>query len=373
MARTIERIPFQRGHLRSEVLVGSGALGAAPWPALLDMRARHFLVADAAVYAIYGSAILSRLQAHGDVVPLLVAQGEAGKGHGEYLRVAQEISRARGDRNSTVISLGGASTNNVAGFAAATVMRGLRLVHIPTTLLAQLDGAIDFKQSINCDGVKNLIGAFYAPSMIVVDPMFLQSLASRHLWNGCAEAIKHGLIQDSSFVEFLEKSIGNESFGFWEACTRRTIRLKVRVMESDRYEQLEMLLQYGHAFGHALESASRNELLHGEAISIGMCLSAGLALKMGVCSAGVVEKHIQLLEAYRLPTRIPAGIQITEILAFMARDKYKVAGKLLLALPAAVGRAAQWGEGVATTVDESMVREVLQHDDVCAPRVPLRA
>lgn len=347
-----------RKHLRTEVLMQRGALEAVDWQDQLRARANHFLLADSHVMALHGECLKESLRCIGSRLHLITVEpGEATKSAEVYLRVTKEISAVGVERSSTLISFGGAVTSNLAGFVAATLLRGIRLIHIPTTLLAQLDGTVDFKQAINLDGVKNLIGSFYAPVLVVLDPRFLATLPERHLANGFAEGLKHSICQDAALYQlFLDRATDRSSW-FLEESIQRTVALKIRLLEADSYDEAEMLLQYGHAVGHALESVSHNQLLHGEAISIGMCVSAELALALGMCDPSVVQAHYRLFSAYRLPTQIPAGCSIDEVLRLIYRDKYRTEGMQQMALIREVGVPATANGSLAIAVTEAALRQ----------------
>jgi 3-dehydroquinate synthase len=347
-----------RKHLRTAVLMQQGALEAVDWADELKASTNHFLLADSHVMALHGQCVQDALSRCGARLRLITVEpGESTKSVEVYLRVTKEISSIGVERNSTLISFGGAVTANLAGFVAATLLRGIRLIHIPTTLLAQLDGTVDFKQAINLDGVKNLIGSFYAPVLIVLDPRFLATLPERHVVNGFAEGLKHSLCQDAALYErFLERAT-DRSDGFLEESVQRTVSLKIRLLESPVYDEAEMLLQYGHAVGHALESVTHNELLHGEAIAIGMCVSAELSLALGLCSADTVDAHYRLFEAYGLPTHIPAGCSIDEVLRLIYRDKYRTDGMQQMALIREIGVPVSIDGSLAISVAEDDLRQ----------------
>lgn len=326
-----------RGHLRSRVLISENAMATAPWAEELRGRSQHFLVADEHVFSLHGAAVMNELRKHGKIEVILVAEGEDAKSPNEFLKVATHISSMGSDRSSTLVSLGGASTNNMAGFVAATVLRGIRLIHIPTTLLAQLDGAIDFKQAINVDGVKNMLGSFYAPSLIVVDPSFLRTLPERHMTNGLAEGLKHALIQDRELLRFFWGNVGNRSPEFLVNAILRTVVLKAQLLQSNKYDDVELLLQYGHAVAHALESAIGKSLLHGEAVAIGMCVTSEIAKELKICDEAAVVEHYELLSVYGLPTTIPTTVGAEGIVHYMRRDKYRAEGMQMMSFAAAPG------------------------------------
>jgi 3-dehydroquinate synthase len=347
-----------RKHLRTEVLMQQGALDAVDWEARLKPRANHFLIADSHVMALHGESLKNSLRRIGAGLHLItVDAGESTKSVDVYLRVIKQISSIGVERSSTLISFGGAVTANLAGFVAATLLRGIPLIHIPTTLLAQLDGTIDFKQAINLDGVKNLIGSFYAPALIVVDPRFLATLPERHIVNGFAEALKHALCQDRDLYRLLLAKAADRSGAFLEASIQRTVALKIPLLESESYDDAEMLLQYGHAIGHALESVTHSELLHGEAIAIGMCVSAEIALLLGLCSPAVVDAHYELFAAYGLPTRIPSECDIGGVLKLIYRDKYRADGMQQMALLGEIGVPITVDGSLAVPVPEDALRQ----------------
>jgi 3-dehydroquinate synthase len=347
-----------RKHLRTDVLMQQGALEAVDWQNQLRARANHFLLADSYVMSLHGQCLQESLRRVGTRLHLIsVDPGEATKSVEVYLRVTKEISSVGVERSSTLISFGGAVTANLAGFVAATLLRGIRLIHIPTTLLAQLDGTVDFKQAINLDGVKNLIGSFYAPVLVVLDPRFLETLPERHMANGFAEALKHSLCQDPALYQlFLDRATDRSSW-FLEESIQRTVTLKIRLLESDSYDDAEMLLQYGHAVGHALESVTHSSLLHGEAISIGMCVSAELALALGLCEPSVVQAHYRLFRAYGLPTHIPSECSIDDVLRLIYRDKYRTDGMQQMALIREVGVPVTVNGSLTISVSEDALRQ----------------
>lgn len=351
-------IKIRRQHLYTEILMQDGALDSVDWQAQLRPRTNHFLIADSHVLALHGQCLEKSLRRVGTGLHVInVEPGEAAKSVEVYVRVTKEISALKADRNSTLISFGGASTANLSGFIAATLLRGIRLIHIPTTLLAQLDGTIDFKQAINLDGVKNLIGAFYAPALVVVDPRFLLTLSEQHLVNGFAEGLKHSLVQDEGLFRLFLANAADRSGSFLQESIQRTIALKVLLMESDSYDEAEMLLQYGHAIGHALESVTHNRLLHGEAISIGMCVSAEVSLALGLCDSGTVESHYELLEAYGLPTHIPTECPIENVLRLIYRDKYRCDGMQQMALVRKVGTPVTVNGSLGISIEEGALRQ----------------
>ncbi|MCY9517109.1 3-dehydroquinate synthase [Paenibacillus apiarius] len=245
------------------------------------------------------------------------------------------------DRKSTVVALGGGVVGDLAGFVAAAYMRGVRFVQVPTTILAH-DSSVGGKVAVNHPLAKNIIGAFHQPEMVLYDTSTLQSLPDRDVRSGLAEMIKHGLIWDQAFVawceehaeQLLDKDEEALTYGLLQGCA-----IKAAVVSQDERENdLRAILNLGHTIGHALEAvAGYGELLHGEAIAIGMIGSARLAEQMGIAAevAGYTER---LMSSFGLPTAIPAQYDTEQIIAAMMHDKKFKEGRTLFVLPTAIGR-----------------------------------
>ena len=336
------------------ILVGAGLLDTLPEQ--LDRLGLHgalWLIADAAVYPHYGSAIEASLQSAGrKIQSYQVPSGESSKD----LAVAEQLYGwliAGGvERRDVILALGGGVAGDLAGFVAATVLRGIAIVQLPTTLLAMIDSALGGKTGVNHPLGKNLIGAFHQPRLVLSDTNTLATLPPRELSAGWAEVIKHGVIRDAGLFQELEDfGFSSLDFGLKDATehpqstiqnlVRRAAKVKVDVVNADERETGErMLLNYGHTLGHAVEAAAGyGTLLHGEAIAIGMHLEAQIAERLGMIDAALVARQQALLHAYRLPTSIPAGIPTAQILELTLRDKKVRAGKIRWALPTGLGVA----------------------------------
>ena len=319
---------FSRSNnVETTVFHSRGGLFQNSWIASLQQRknSRHFLVMDRNIEKLYGSKVLAFLKQNGlKVKEVVIAPGERSKSLSVYKRLINSIITLGVDRDSYILALGGGVVNNVVGFVASTLYRGIGLIQIPTTLLAQLDAAIDFKQAINSPYGKNQLGSYYSASTVVVDPDLLQTLSLRQLRSGLGEAIKHALIEDQQLFSYLEDYHGNlRDKEFLDDVIARTVQLKVLLLNKSNDEKdLEMLPQYGHAIGHALEHLSHYKLLHGEAIAIGMCVMSEIANVLGVSSAKVMEKHYQIMSKFKLPTIIPNYISDQSILVAIRHDKY---------------------------------------------------
>ena len=305
-------------------------------------KSEHYLIADSNVESLYAKPIVKCLNEAGIKVSLIVVPpSEHSKSLSCYGDVVDKILEQGVDKYSYIISVGGGVINNLAGFIASTVYRGIGLIHFPTTSLAQLDAAIDFKQAINDRRGKNLIGSYYPADYILVDLDVLSTLESRHLVNGLAESIKHALVQDVSLCEYLIQNsnlILSGDAATWEYVVTRTIVLKSELMSShDESSVDEMIKQYGHPIGHAIEHLYLDDILHGEAVAIGMCFTAYLAHLRGYCTRDVFEYHLLLLEVYGLPVGLPDTMLFSDFYKVIKYDKHSVNGCPVVAFPQAIG------------------------------------
>lgn len=289
--------------------------------------------------------------------------GEPTKRQAVISSIYDRLVQMQADRKTVVIAVGGGVIGDAAGFAAATYNRGLPFIQCPTTLLADVDSSVGGKVGINHPQAKNLIGAFHQPLGVVIDLALLQTLPDREYRAGLAEVVKYGVILDADFFTWQEQNIAainaRDSQALQHAIAR-SCRLKADVVEHDEYERtgLRAVLNYGHTFAHAFEALSGyGELLHGEAVSIGMVYASRLAEKLGRISSEVTQRQVELLKALYLPIRLPTGSKWSndEVISRMRLDKKSEAGKLRFVLPTRMGHVELVGG-----VDESLVRDVLE-------------
>lgn len=338
------------------VVIGHGTL-AELGPRLRDTGAggKVLVVTNPAVWEAYGTVVAASLGEAGlACVVELVPPGEQYKRLSTVERVCDAGIRAGLDRRATIVALGGGVIGDLAGFAAACLYRGVRLVQVPTTLAAMVDSGIGGKTGVNSELGKNLIGAFWQPSLVLADLQTLATLPPRELRCGMAEVIKHGCILDSALFERLERELVPGAEGPYRLtdgvaigaelaryCVQRSCELKGWVVTVDETETNQrMWLNYGHTFGHAIEQvAGYGELNHGEAVSIGMVLAARLGVRRGDIDAATAERIEALCRAAGLPTRLPETIDREALLAAMRRDKKVAEGKLRLTLLRRLGEA----------------------------------
>lgn len=266
------------------------------------------------------------------------------------------------DRHTLVVAVGGGVVGDVAGFAAATYARGIPLVQVPTSLLAQVDSSVGGKVGINHPRGKNLIGAFHQPVGVFIDTATLDTLPERDYRSGLAEVIKYGVILDGEFFEYLEENaagLNERAPDVLRHVIAHSCRLKADIVEADEEERtgLRAVLNYGHTFAHAFETLSGYEkLLHGEAVAVGMVCASRLADRRGLIDSSLTDRQRRLIESLGLPTRLPdsAGVLIDDVLERMKLDKKSVGGQLRFVLPTKLGNAELFAD-----VSEDDVRAAL--------------
>ncbi|MEM7706074.1 MAG: 3-dehydroquinate synthase [Pseudomonadota bacterium] len=301
------------------------------------------IVTDENVGPLYLDAVRSALDA-GPTHHLVIPAGEAQKCVDGWQRVHQALVDAGAQRDATVIALGGGVVGDLAGFAAATYMRGVSFVQIPTSLLAQVDSSVGGKTGINLPAGKNLVGAFYQPRGVLIDLDTLRTLPARELRAGLAEVIKYGLIGDRDFIAWLEQHVADllalEPAALLHA-VQVSVEHKAQVVARDETEQgSRALLNLGHTFGHAVEASSGyGEVLHGEAVAMGMVCAASLSADLGDLTAADVDRVERLIDRAELPTRLPRDSEPEALLKIMALDKKNLAGRLRLVLLNQLGDA----------------------------------
>ncbi len=343
-----------------EALVADGALDHLPERLQqIGLRGAVWLISDHQVFPRYAPALIERLHAAGYAVQgYAVPAGETSKDLTVAAQLYDWLIGNGVERRDAVLALGGGVVGDLAGFVAATVLRGIALVHLPTTLLAMVDSAIGGKTGVNHPLGKNLIGAFHQPRLVLADTATLATLPLRELRAGWAEVIKHAVIRDAGLFTHLESiadptSLSGETLA---AIIRRAVRVKIDIVNADERETGErMLLNYGHTLGHAIEAAcGYGDLLHGEAVAIGMHLEAQIAGRLGMVDRAFVERQARLLHTWGLSTDLPPGLSVDDLIARTLRDKKVHGGKVRWALPAGIGTAT-----VRDDVPESLVRAVL--------------
>jgi 3-dehydroquinate synthase len=321
--------------LRQRIVLGHGLLDQLP--ALVeadDVRlarptaGRMVIVTDRHVQKCQGARFPT------GVARVVIPPGESSKSFGELRRVARRLVAAGLDRGGTVVAIGGGVVNDLAGLAAATFMRGVRWVTVPTSLLAMVDASIGGKTGIDLPEGKNLVGAFHPASLVAIDPLVLGTLPAEEWTAGMAEVVKHAVIGAPDLFSALERG---RRFGAIEDLAE-VIDVKRAIVDRDPFERDEReVLNLGHTIGHGIEAASRYRVRHGEAVAIGMVGAARLSEELGLARRGLAARIERVLGAQGLPTRL-SGVSASEVRAAMGADKKKRGTQLRFALPAAIGR-----------------------------------
>ena len=324
---------------------------------------RIVLVSNETLWPLYAEDLKTRLeQQNVSVVPVRLPDGETHKNWVNLNHIFDVLLKHKCDRQTTLIALGGGVIGDITGFAAATYQRGVPFIQIPTTLLAQVDSSVGGKTAINHPLGKNMIGAFYQPTLVLADTNTLRTLPDREYRSGLAEVIKYGLILDSAFFAWLETNVDALLKRNPIALTyaiRRSCEIKAQVVSGDERETTKdggrALLNLGHTFGHAIESAlGYGAWLHGEAVGCGMALAARLSSELGMLDEQSCRRAINLIERAGLTTRLPA-IGADEMLDHMGRDKKNEGGAIRLILLKAIGDAVVDGSVSAARIREFLV------------------
>ena len=352
------RLDVHVGARSYPVHIGAGLLGAANlWRDAI--RGRHVLVlSNTTVAPLYLARVTGALDGL-TWSTLILEDGEAHKTFANIGRVMEALATLGATRDACIVALGGGVIGDMAGFAAACWMRGIDFIQLPTTLLAMVDSSVGGKTGVNLPAGKNLVGAFHQPRLVVADIDTLTTLPEREYRAGLAEAVKGAAIGDEAFFSWLETHADALAARDRAALTQaiaRKLRYKAGVVSRDETEQGERaLLNFGHTFGHALETAGDyRTLLHGEAVAIGMELAARLSGQLGMSEAADTARLHQLLVKLGLPTDMPRGMDPAQLLALMRLDKKNTAGTLRLILWRGIGRAE-----IVSGVDEADVLKLL--------------
>ncbi|RJQ54533.1 MAG: 3-dehydroquinate synthase [Nitrospiraceae bacterium] len=331
----------------------------------LGLRLKEFrpsrvaVVSNKTVFPLYGDTVLKALDEYG-IKPevILIPDGEEYKDFTWAYNIHGELLKAGFDRNGLLVALGGGVVGDITGFVASTYMRGIRYVQVPTTLLAQVDSSVGGKTGVNHPLGKNMIGTFYQPSFVLIDVDTLRTLPKGEFSSGMAEAIKYGVIADTKLFDYLENnredilSLGDGIIHI----IKRSCEIKADIVSKDEREAgLRAILNFGHTVGHAVETVTEyKKYLHGEAVSIGMCAAADIAVRMKIFRKKEADRIRNLLESYKLPCAMPDALSLDKIITAVEIDKKTKAGSLTFILPESIGKAR-----IEEGVDRGMIKKVV--------------
>ena len=304
---------------------------------------------------LYGDVLSGSLASRGFGVNVIeVPEGEEQKSLVTAGRIYEELTNGFAERSTPVLALGGGVIGDLTGFVASTYLRGVPFIQVPTSLLAQVDSSIGGKVAVNHGALKNKIGTFYQPAMVIAD---IDVLKTVDLTDGLAEAIKYGVILDEGFFSYLERNIERikaRDAKALETVVYRSAKTKAEVVSKDEFDAgLRAILNYGHTVGHAVESVSDFGITHGQAVAIGMVAAAKIANRMGMLPQGDVERIRNLIARAGLPVELPL-LEISRLMHAMKHDKKVLQGRIRFILPTAVGEVI-----ISDEVDNSLIEQVL--------------
>ena len=365
--RSIEEVASEIEHLMDKIIIGvthpngryNVMIGSDLLPVIRELsrvKGRSAVITDTNVGPLYASQILQD-------VTITMPAGEQHKTLETVNLIYGQLLTAGLDRQSTIIALGGGVVGDVAGFVAATFMRGVNFIQVPTTLLAMVDASVGGKTGVDLPEGKNLVGAFKQPQSVLVDLLTLSTLPDAEFSSGMAEVVKSGLIADPHLFELVENkadqlmSRSEADLNLLGEIVSRSVEVKRKIVEADPFEiGRRAVLNLGHTFGHAVEQVSGYGIRHGEAVAMGLVAAAHLSAVLGHCSPTLESRIEGVLYRVNLPTKIPSEFKAEEIFTAMASDKKKATGRLRFILLREIGDVF-----IADQVSESQVIETLHH------------
>lgn len=350
----MQQITVNLGEQSYPIVIAQGLSDA--WSQQLEVYnvgQKWVLLTQAAIYKLYQKPIDSLIAQGFDVEVIVVPDNETAKDIREAEKIWQHMVNVGCDRSSVLIAFGGGVVGDLGGFVAATYMRGIPVVQIPTTLLAMVDSAIGGKTAVNLEAGKNLVGAMHQPSKVLIDPALLASLPRRNVISSLAEVIKYGLIRDAEIFNSVEANLtAVQNIDDWNLITElitKSCAIKAEIVENDAFEQGERkLLNFGHTIGHAFETAGEYQLYHGEAVFYGMRCASYISYKKQLISEQLFQRIDALLGQFELP-ELP-DVSTQQLLDLVAKDKKMINGKLNFILLNDIGDAV-----ISTDVDKQNI------------------
>jgi 3-dehydroquinate synthase len=347
---------------------GTGLLAHLPELLARYCPAPHYaIITDSLVGPLYAEPAATALGQHARVSVAAFRAGESHKTRATWADLTDQLLGAELGRDGAIVALGGGVVGDVAGFVAATYLRGIPYVQVPTTLLAMIDSSIGGKTGVDAPAGKNLVGAFHQPRAVIADIATLATLPHNHRLAGMAEAIKHAAVADRDYFERLRVLTGAVLPGTGDPdalreIVERSVSIKAAIVAEDEREHgRRAVLNFGHTIGHAVEAWSGYALLHGEAVACGMALEAELGRSLGITSPDAADAIIETLTAYQLPTALPGRADVARLLELMRHDKKVRDASVRFALLETLGKMHRDPAGAWTTsVEEKAIRSVLQ-------------
>jgi len=359
-------VALRLSDLPYSVIVADGAVDQLPAVVRsLTPGNRVVAVSDMTVSKLYGQRVAQLFAAIGGCDVIGIDVDERRKTRETWANITDLLLGNHFGRDTTIIALGGGVVGDVVGFVAATYMRGVPLIQVPTTLLAMVDASVGGKTGVDTPAGKNLVGAFHQPVAVIIDPLLLQTLPSEQLRAGFAEVVKHGVVADAQYFERAGAFVQRWPLASAEALPElteiivRSIEIKAAIVARDEREAgLRRVLNFGHTIGHAIEAATGFKTLHGQAVAMGLVAEARLAERLGVATTGTARVIEQVCRAAGLQTALPS-IPVDALIEFTRSDKKARAGRVEYALPKRIGEMAGGDRGWTVPVDDTAVREAL--------------
>lgn len=345
-----------------DIVIDKGLLNEIP----LDMKKnkignRYLIITDSNIKGLFGGKLLALMRKSGLKTDLISFKaGEQSKNLDVLKELIEKTHKAKLDRKSAIIALGGGVVGDIAGFVAASYMRGINYVQVPTSLLAMVDSSIGGKVAVDLPAGKNMVGAFYQPKKVYIDVSLLRNLPQKEMVNGLAEIIKHALIRDAALFKFIKNNLNriagkNESILI--KLIKRNCEIKARIVEKDEKESgLRKIVNYGHTIGHAIETLTHyKKYSHGEAIGIGMVVEGLIANKIGMLSKKELAEQNNLIRKAGVPSSVPK-INADKIINELKKDKKVVGGKIEFVLLEKIGKA-RYGVNVSNKIIKESIEE----------------
>jgi 3-dehydroquinate synthase len=353
-------IDVRLGQNSYKINIGSGSLNQTCQRLReLGLRDKAVIITNPVVKKLWGTRLKQCLVDAGYKTTILeVPDGEEYKSLESAGKLYRQLAEFGAERSTSILALGGGVIGDLAGFVAATYMRGVPLLQLPTTLLAQCDSSIGGKTAVNHGPLKNEIGAFYQPKITISDIATLKTLQQEELTSGLCEVIKHAVIKDEQFFVYLEKNLDLIKVlddNVLETIVAKSAQIKAEVVESDEKDMgLRNILNFGHTVGHAVESVTNFQVAHGQAVSIGMVAAAKIAAELGILETESVTRLKNLLEKAGLMTKLPLA-EVKQVTQIMQYDKKVLSGKIRFVLPRTIGQVF-----IANDVSPDLVEKVLE-------------
>ena len=355
----MKKVRVRLGSNSYNIFIGEGLLGQTGARLKeIGFSDKLVIITDTTVKSLYGNSLEQSLITSGFKVLILeVAEGEEQKSLETAGKLYRGLTDFYAERTTPILALGGGFIGDLSGFVAATYLRGVPLIQIPTTLLAQVDSSIGGKVAVDHGQLKNKIGAFYQPRLVISDIATLKTLTPGELSDGLAETIKYGMIWDKELFTYIEKNldqIKSLDDRAVETVVFRSAKIKAEIVEKDERDfGLRNILNYGHTVGHAIESVSDFKVRHGEAVAIGMLVAARISNKLGILDINEVKKLKSVIASAGLPTELP-GLQQEGLIQAMKHDKKILEGKLRFVLPKSIGNVFITDEVSTAIIEQAL-------------------